>query len=124
MKAVLDTSILIDAMKEEPGAQRYLESLEAGSGLYSAVTLCELVTGTRPEEEHKLESFLSALRLCDVTGEIARQAGRLRRQDLRGELQVPDSIIAATAIVYNAILVSRDRDHFAIEGLEVVSPTA
>lgn len=122
MKAVLDTSVLIDAANGEPGALRHLDTLHPGDALYSAVTLCELLAGTPADGEGVLASFLENLKLCEVTEEIGREAGQLRRRYLGRGLSTQDALIAATAIVYRAILVTRDRDHLGIEGLEVVTP--
>ncbi len=121
MRAVLDSSILIDAIRGESRAVGYVGSLAVHAGGHSVVTLCELLPGAIGERaEREMEEFLQPLQLCEANGEIARAAGKLRRR-WRG-LSTEDAIIAATAIVHHAVLVTRDRDHFGIEGLEVVTP--
>lgn len=123
MRAVLDTSVLVDALHGEPRAVAYLEALPLHDGLYSVVSLAELLTGAGGRErEQALDLFLRHFQLCDVDRNIALQAGRLR--EVAGGLKLPDALIAATAIVRGAVLVSRDRDHVAVEGLKVVVPGA
>ena len=121
MRAVLDTSVLIDATKGETGAFHYLDAMAIGDGLYSAVTLCELMAGTPPDGEPALSTFLNRLQICEVTEEIAFRAGQLRRLS-KFVLEVPDALIAATALVHHAVLVTRDRDHLSIPDLKVVTP--
>lgn len=122
MRAILDTDVLIDVMKSNPDAIRYLGTLDPGHGMCSVVSLCELVTGLETGEVPAVQRFLSMFQVCDVTREIAHEAGRIRRRVGPRFLNVPDALIAATAILNHAVLVTRDQAYARVEGLEVVAP--
>jgi predicted nucleic acid-binding protein len=64
------------------------------------------------------EDFVNISTLLDVSPEVVDKTIELRRQY---KIKLPDAIIAATALVYNLTLVSRNFDDFKrIAGLTVL----
>jgi predicted nucleic acid-binding protein len=64
--------------------------------------------------------LLARLTELDVTVEIALRAGRIRRTT---QLDVPDALIAATALEHGMPVMTRNRRHFErVAGLVVRSP--
>lgn len=59
-----------------------------------------------------LEKLFTTKRCMDVTSEIAKLAGTIRRdlKDKGRKLKTPDALINATASVHELMLVSRDSD--------------
>lgn len=118
---LLDTGIIIDFYKGREGARRYWEAIRDGKarGAFSTITEAELWQGLRgPEEEQKHEVLLSFLERIVVDMHIARRAGNLCRQF--HSLAIPDALIAASAELIGATLVSKNVIDF--EPLQGVIP--
>ena len=123
---LLDTNVLIRCLRRIPGSVALLQRLQTHSELYiSVLSRLEVLARTWPDEEQLTLRLLSSLSGLQVDEEIADSAGRLVfRQGRRGlALNVPDAIIAATAMRHGLILVSYDTHHFAqIADLQVLEP--
>jgi predicted nucleic acid-binding protein len=65
------------------------------------------------EEEQAINTFLQACRICLLNEQIEAEAIRLRRS---GNFKLPDAIVAATAIIYQAQLLTLDKG--MIQGLQ------
>lgn len=80
----------------------------------SVITVAELYAGVRNESEHRrIEALPALLHVRDVDVEIARLAGRYRLQYRTSHgVGIPDALIAATAQVHGARLVTRNARHF------------
>ena len=121
---VLDTSVLIDASRDrEPGAswlQRVL--VQPHSVAVSAVTVAEFFAGLEPRERGGWSTFIETLTHWDTTREIAIQAGIFRYDAARrGQvIQIPDALIAATAMVVGATLATSNVRHFGSLGVPIV----
>ena len=73
------------------------------------------------EVEREIIDFLDACTLFDLTLDVAEKAAELRRTYRK--LAMPDAIIAATAMVNNMTLVSRnDKDFQQIKHLKYINP--
>ncbi len=110
---MIDTDIIIDYMRGQVDAVSYIEGL-ANPLLISVITVAELYSGVREGEERKaLDSFASAFELIPVTEAIAVKGG-LYRRDYRKSHNVglADAIIAASAEVKGATLVTLNDKHF------------
>lgn len=80
----------------------------------------ELLAGARPSENDALEHFSSSLIWLAVDEEIARTAGALARKHRKAHSGIDgiDYMIAATAIVVDADLLTMNVRHFPMfEGL-------
>lgn len=68
---------------------------------FSVITLCELISGARNDNEMQAIKSIDRNRFIDVDLEIATVAGEIRLKQKREENRVvkaPDSLIIATAI--------------------------
>ena len=110
---LLDSDVFIDHLR---GAAR----LVADDGTaFSSVTRCELFAGRRADED-TINLLLAPFAELPVDRWVAESGGRLRRQH---RLATPDALIAATALLHDLVLVTRNAKHFAgIEGLRVRQP--
>lgn len=71
-----------------------------------------MFSGLKPEEQLRAEKLFTFRRCVEVSSEIAKLAGTIRR-DQKGKgrkLKTPDAIIIATALINKLTLVSRDSD--------------
>ena len=72
------------------------------------------------EEIKKLNEFIELANILYIDEIIADKTIELRK---KYKIKLPDAIIAATAIVYNLILVSRNITDFnKIEGINIINP--
>ena len=80
----------------------------------SAITAAELFAGVRSsDEEHRIEALCEHLLVRHVDLEIARLASSYCRQCKHSHgVQIADALIAATARVHEARLVTRNTRHF------------
>ena len=97
--------------------------------LCSVITEAELFSTTISEQVQKnIEGLLSEAEIVEVSSDIARKAGEIRAKgyDKGYKIKLPDAIIAATAIVENAIVVTNNMADFRkvsqIENLTVLNP--
>lgn len=119
----LDTNPIIYYTDDESAAVTALEDLFSQAVPLYVSTITELELFSYPamtaEEEARIETFLTAVRIVPVTSSIARIAGDLRR--LHPSLRAFDSAIAATAFFTSSTLVTRNvRDFQGIDGLNLL----
>ena len=112
---ILDSDILIEHLRGREQAKTFLAQLhEAGELLVSVMTVAELIAGIRHHrEEEGVEALLRLLRMVPVDENIARRGGHIRRQYQQSHgTGLVDALIAATAELTGATLVSFNRRHF------------
>ncbi len=122
MPLLLDTTVLIDALRGRSAAER-LRNLRGGAHvpLVCAVNVEELMRGAHNEEEALVKRFLSGLRLAPLGRIEGERAGRWRR-DYASEgiaLHQADCLIAAAAVSARARLATGNPRHFPMPELEV-----
>jgi predicted nucleic acid-binding protein len=113
---LVDTSVLIDHLRGNGAAREALEKVVArGDRLAASVAVkVEILAGMRPDEERPTRRLLGAMEWFAVDDLIAEQAGELANRFLRSHPGVDpvDYIIAATAIVHEASLWTKNLKHF------------
>lgn len=123
MLQVLDSTVLIDFLRGRPAVARLAE-LRASDEVpaTTAVNVEEIVRGLRPAETDAAERLFTGLEVLTVDRRAGWQAGTWRRDfAARGvTLWQADALIAATALVNRARLVTGNPKDFPMEGLEVV----
>ncbi|MBI4483197.1 MAG: type II toxin-antitoxin system VapC family toxin [Acidobacteria bacterium] len=118
---LLDTDVLVDHLRGRRKAAEFLQRLE-GELLVSAITVAELYSGIRGQEEmDALEEFLLAFQIVPVDEEVAKGGGLLRRQYGSSHgTGLADALIAACAERRDARLVTLNAKHFPmLEGVTV-----
>ena len=120
---VLDTNVLILALRSDPRALDFLDALERKKErvCISVVTRTEILTGMRPHEEERTMELLDSLKNLPVDEAIADRAGRLIYQYARQGIQLsfPDAIIGATALHYDLTLATTNPRHFPMPELQL-----
>lgn len=117
---LLDTDVLVDYLQGRMEAAVYLEA-RTEPLLISVITVAELFAGVREGEESRLlEQFLSAFEIVALTREIAREGGLYRRNYGPSHgVGLADALIAATAVLRPARLVTLNARHFPMLQVEV-----
>lgn len=115
MKLVVDTNILIDHLRGGKIWRKIADEIDDDTGLFvPTVVIFELFSGisTRnPLIVSQIYKLLGNFQRLDLNELIARQAGELYR-DTKKTLEVPDYIIAASALSVNAQIVTLNQKHF------------
>lgn len=116
MKLVIDTSILIDKLRRGTKWDDFLSGLDEGVDLYlPSIVIFELFSGLssrKPEVAKDISNIRKYFHEVDLTSTIARRAAEINR-DLVANLDVPDYIIAATAMEIGAQVVTLNKKHFS-----------
>ena len=124
-KLLIDTDILIDVSRGILVAINRLQSAANNSILaISTITQMELIVGCRNKTElQNLEKFLRYYVIVKVNESISEKAIELLSlYRLSHGLLIPDGLIAATAIVVNAPLLSKNqKDYRFISELNLLS---
>ncbi|RUL99721.1 type II toxin-antitoxin system VapC family toxin [Rhizobium chutanense] len=128
---LVDTNIVSEARRGTPQAVSWLRSVDPLSIHLSALTLGEIMRGialkqrSDPKAAAHLSEWLRKLRhdhgarILPVTDHIAVEWGRIAAIRPRGDI---DGLIAATAIVHDLIVVTRNVGDFADTGASVIDP--
>ena len=122
MRLLLDTSVLIDALRRRHQRRELLADLaRAGHTLTtSALNVAEVYAGMRSSEEKETEAFLGVLECCELTRSAGCLAGKLKSQWAgKGRtLALADTIIAAIALEQGCILMTDNRKDFPMAELD------
>ena len=106
----LDSNVIIGLLKSEPAANELKQDLGIGDkgNAFSQISRMELLSfkGLKPDEEARINEFLSFCHRFQVDERIEAETIAIRRQS---KLLLPDAIIAATAVVYGLTLVTLDK---------------
>jgi len=121
MRLLLDTSVLIDALRLRNGRRELLAELVRGQYtlVTSALNVAEVYAGMRPSEEAETEAFLSALDCYEITASVARLAGKLKNQWTgKGRtLSLADTIVAAVALENDCAVMTDNGKDFPMSEL-------
>jgi predicted nucleic acid-binding protein len=123
MHLLLDSSVLIDALRLRGGRRQWLAGLvRSGHTLAtSALNLAEVYAGMRPEEEARTKDFLNALECHEITASVAEMAGKLKSQWARQgrTITLADSLVAAVALQQGCPLATDNRRDFPMPQLQL-----
>ena len=128
---LLDTNVVSEARRGTPAAVAWLRSVHPSAVYLSVITLGEISRGIALKERSdrptaaRLASWLHTLRhhyaerILPITDQIAVEWGLIAAQRPRGDA---DGLIAATAIVHDYMLVTRNVADFEDTRATVINP--
>lgn len=134
MKYLLDTNILSELFKKhpEPKVEKWVQEAAQESLFISVLTLGEIRKGIERMETNQrkarllqflekdlLEQFES--RILSVDPAVAETWGHLEAHSGR-PIPTVDALLAATALVHNLILVTRNTQDFSFPRLKLLNP--
>lgn len=100
---LIDTDIFVDHLR----GHRALPVIDGAA--YSVLTRAELFAGARADEA-VIDTVLSAFDEIGLDRAVAEEAGRLRRET---GIELPDALIAATALLTSRSLFTNNVKHFS-----------
>ena len=124
MNYIFDTSVIIDGLRQKKKARDiFLNFDNTNDHLFiSSVSGFELFSGTSSRnkiQQKRIKNLLSFFTAVDLSWDISVRAGEIFREGIK-DLEVPDYIIAASAIEIGAQVVTLNTKHFAnIPGLSI-----
>ena len=121
-RIVLDTTVLIDALRGYPAAERIRLLRHSRYQLWvTPISIEELWRGLRPGEETAAARLTDALRLAPIDRRCAQIAGEWRRGYAKTgvTLHQADCLIAAATYRVGARLVTGNPKDFPMEDLRV-----
>ncbi|MDY6805975.1 MAG: type II toxin-antitoxin system VapC family toxin [Cyanobacteriota bacterium] len=112
-RLLIDTDVLIDYLRENALAVDFLENLTQLL-LISSMTVAELYAGVREGKERTaLDNFIMVFEVVPIDEKIAQLGGLYRRDYGKSHgVGLPDALIAATANIKQAKLVTLNKKHF------------
>ena len=121
-RILLDTTVLIDALRGRPSGDRLRSLRDAGDeALVCAINVEEVVRGLRSGEEESTSSFLAGFRVVALGAREAWRAGDWRRSyAARGvTLGQADALVAAAAVAVGGRLATGNPRDFPMPELTV-----
>lgn len=120
MALLLDTTVLVDALRGAEAVARRLSALTEPP-LVSAISVEEIVRGMRPHEQEATQLLLSGAVIVPVGEPEARLAGNWRRDyAARGvTLSQADALIAASAVLRAAPVATANVRDFPMDEVTV-----
>ena len=121
-RLLLDSTVLIDALRGRPAAERVGALRRTGTEPWvCAISIEELWRGVRASEEAVLERLVRGLRVAPLGAAEGMRAGRWRREFAsRGiTLHQADCLIAAAAVTIGAALATANVGDFPMTELAV-----
>jgi len=110
---LIDTDVLIDISRGNTDAADFVDTLP-GDIFIGRISAMELIVGARNKRDQKvIEKFISLYSIQELSDAIGHEAHQRLKQYAKAHgLALADALIAATAIVNDLILVSRNEKHF------------
>ena len=122
---LVDTDVLVDCLRGTVPAQEWLKRLANQSFAVPAVAAMELVMGCRDRTDlERIQRFLATFEVVwPEASEFAAAYQLLLTHRLSSGLNIPDFLIAASALTRNARLYTFNFKHFqVVPGLDVERP--
>ncbi|MFO7721749.1 MAG: type II toxin-antitoxin system VapC family toxin [Bacteroidales bacterium] len=123
MKYLFDSNVVIDFLSGRlPDAgMKFISDIVDNGVAVSVISRIEVLACQLDEEDEKLiRDFLDESLIIDLGEEIADKTISIRKTR---RVKIPDAVIAATALVLDLTLLTRNVDDFkGIDGLHVLDP--
>lgn len=120
---IIDTNAAIDYLggKLPPSAMAYLNDVINTTPNISVITQIEILSfTTNPTAYQLLKDFIQECVIFDINQSIVQKTIHIRQTH---KTKLPDAIIAATSIVHDLTLITRNISDFKnIEGLQILNP--
>lgn len=120
---LIDTNAVIDYLGNKLliSGMDFMNTIIDAVPNVSVVTKIEVLGFNAPEQHNQLlVNFINDATVFDLTDNIVEASIEIRKKH---KTKLPDAIIAATALVYDLVLITRNISDFKnIDGLKVIDP--
>ena len=122
---LIDSDVLINHLRGRASLKAYLGDLQplVRYGC-STIVVAEVYAGMRLEEEAVTRQLIESLVHFPVTTPVAEEAARLKKENAHSgkTLALDDCLIAATALLERATLVTCNAKHYPMVSDKISSP--
>jgi len=123
---IVDTSVLIDFLKNTEPNSTAVEGLITAKRLYiTGIIMAELLQGVRNEkEELYISTLIDGINSIELTNDLWLKAGKLSYSLRKKGINLPltDVAIATIALEYNLPLFTLDKHFESIPGISLYKP--
>jgi predicted nucleic acid-binding protein len=118
---LLDTNAIIDYLDEKLTSKGNLLIDEIVFPQISIATRIELsiLPNANEEQIEIMQQYISYCKIYELSEEVVLKIIEIRK---KYKIRDFDSIIAATALVYNLAIITSDKDFMNIKGLKIINP--
>jgi predicted nucleic acid-binding protein len=118
---LLDTNAVIDYLDEKLSSKGNLLIDEIVFPQISIATRIELsiLPNANEEQIEIMQQYISYCKIYELSEEVVLKIIEIRK---KYKIRDFDSIIAATALVYNLAIITSDKDFMNIKGLKIINP--
>ncbi|MFA5928512.1 MAG: type II toxin-antitoxin system VapC family toxin [Candidatus Margulisiibacteriota bacterium] len=120
--ALFDTDVLIDNLRGKQGARDVILRFQGERNYCSVITSGEILFGMRPNEAVHTLQLLDLFNEIPITKELSREASEVKQRAKGHGLELYDCLIAATALSYKQVLVTRNAKHYPDKRLKIFVP--
>ncbi len=122
-RILIDTDILIDHLRGSKNISAIIGNSAGNTSFISVISLAEIYSFLFAQEYQLMDELLNMIIVIDVDTLIAKTAGKYRMEYIRShQLTVPDALIAATAKINRAALVTKNTRHFPMDDITKIRP--
>ncbi|GER79288.1 MAG: type II toxin-antitoxin system VapC family toxin [Anaerolineales bacterium] len=137
MKYLLDTCVISEMVSKQPNPKvlEFVDSLDPDAVYLSVITIGEIAKGIEKLPKSKRKQELHAWlaedllvrfdgKIIPLSADVLLEWGILnaRLESIGKMLPAMDSLIAATVVVHDLILITRNVNDFENTGIEIVNP--
>ncbi len=125
VKYLWDTNTAIYYLQQQfpPNAEKFMDTLlQTEQPVISAITEIELLCWKTASEQDitVLQNFINDALVIELEQSVKLKTAEVRKSH---KIKLPDAIIAATSLVYNLTLVTRNTDDFKnIAEIKLINP--
>lgn len=122
-KIILDSDIIIEILRENRKIADLLKSMSKKNirFLYSPVVLAEVRAGMRPQEKEITMGLFNAMECIPINKEMGEKAGDYLNHFHRSHgVELGDALIAASATMEGAGLMTLNRKHYPMSEIQLV----
>jgi predicted nucleic acid-binding protein len=120
--ALFDTDVLIDNLLDRYGADQTLIRFKNEQNFCSVITIGEILFGMHSDEKKKTFKLLDSLVPLEVNKEIVLSAHEIKNNAKGHDLELYDCIIAATVIINDMVLVTKNARHYPDKRIKIFIP--
>ena len=124
MPFLLDTNVIINYLDASlpVSAMQYLHTIVDEAPIILIITKMEALgyNFKSADEQKVMETLINASTVLNISNDVVYKTIDIKKTK---KIKLPDAIIAASALVHNLIIISRNTSDFKnIEGLKVIDP--
>lgn len=120
---LIDTNAIIDYLgqKKPSAGMQFMNQIIDNVPNVSVISKIEVLSFNAPEQHYQLLfNFMYDATVLDLTSPVVDVCIDVRKKN---KTKLPDAVIAATALVYDLVLITRNIPDFkSIQGLKVIDP--